>query len=101
MRKKWIVIIVICVLLLAVVGLTFSRGLEMKPELAAVGQVGGAAPAGEPEPPEEAEDNAVEESSDDYDPEPPAAQPDTKSASAEPFAESGVIGEGLIGDGYY
>ena len=47
MRKKWIVIIVICVLLLAVAGLTFSRGLEMKPELAAVGNMGGAAPAGE------------------------------------------------------
>ena len=95
MRKKWIVIIVICVLLLAVAGLTFSRGLEMKPELAAVGNAGGAAPVGEPG------DNAVEESSDDHNTEPPAAQPDTNSASAEPFAESGVIGEGLIGDGYY
>ena len=124
MRKKWIVIIVICVLLLAVAGLTFSRGLEMKPELAAVGNMGGAAPAGESggeepagepepvgeaenetdepaEPPKEAGDNAVEESSDDHNTEPPAAQPDTNSASAEPFAESGVIGEGLIGDGYY
>ena len=101
MRKKWIIIIIICVLLLAVTALTVYRGLKMDPELAAVGNMGGAAPAGEPEPPEEAEDNAVEESSDDYDPEPPAAQPDTKSASAEPFSESGVIGEGLIGDGYY
>ena len=35
--KKWIVIIVICVLLLAVAGLTFYRGSKMDPELAAVG----------------------------------------------------------------
>ena len=42
MRKKWIVIIVICVLLLAVTGLTFYRGSKMDPELAAVGYTGGA-----------------------------------------------------------
>ena len=95
MRKKWIIIIVLCVLLLAVAALRFSRGLGMKPELAAVGYTGGAAPAGEPG------DNAVEESSDDHNTEPPAAEPDKNSASAEPFSESGVIGEGLIGDGYY
>ena len=56
MRKKRIIIIIICVLLLAVAALRFSRGLGMKPELAAVGQVGGAAPAEDPG------DNAVEES---------------------------------------
>ena len=41
MRKKRIIIIVICVLLLAVAALTCYRGLEMRPELAAVGNAGG------------------------------------------------------------
>ena len=42
MRKKRIVIIILCVLLLTVAALTLSRGLEMRPELAAVGNAGGA-----------------------------------------------------------
>ena len=99
MRKKRIIIIIICVFLLTVTALTVYRGLKMDPELAAVAYMGGAAPAGEPE--EETGDSDTEPPAADSNTEPPAAEPDTNSASAEPFAESGVIGEGLIGDGYY
>ena len=80
MRKKRIIIIIICVFLLAVTALTFSRGLKMDPELAAVGNMGGAAPA------EDAGESESEEHAADPENAPPAQAPDDMNSDGRSWA---------------